>query len=160
MSPPPPACLPLLFTHHSGFQEARRPSSPHSPVSVSESFMLTLPCWQCLWGYQSVLHLTGLSMCLTLPLNLRSSAFGTRDQFRGRQFFHSRGAHSLLSSKSAICISLILHQSSWLSLKQLGKFLWFKALMCLGKMDTCICMSESLWCPPETITLLLISYKI
>ena len=27
-----------------------------------------------------------------------------------------------------------------------------------GSMDTCICMSESLCCPPETITTLLISY--
>ena len=25
-------------------------------------------------------------------------------------------------------------------------------------MDTCICMTESLYCPPETITTLLISY--
>jgi len=27
-----------------------------------------------------------------------------------------------------------------------------------GKMDTCICMAESLHCSPETITILLISY--
>ena len=27
-----------------------------------------------------------------------------------------------------------------------------------GRMDTCICMAESLCCPPETITTLLISY--
>ena len=27
-----------------------------------------------------------------------------------------------------------------------------------GKMDTCICMAESLFCPPETITTWLISY--
>ena len=27
-----------------------------------------------------------------------------------------------------------------------------------GRMDTCICMAESLCCPPETITPLLISY--
>ena len=27
-----------------------------------------------------------------------------------------------------------------------------------GRMDTCICMAESLCCPPETITILLISY--
>ena len=26
-----------------------------------------------------------------------------------------------------------------------------------GRMDTCICMAESLHCPPETITILLIS---
>ena len=23
-----------------------------------------------------------------------------------------------------------------------------------GRMDTCVCMAESLWCPPETITTL------
>ena len=28
----------------------------------------------------------------------------------------------------------------------------------LGRMDTCICMPESLCCPLETITILLISY--
>ena len=28
----------------------------------------------------------------------------------------------------------------------------------LGKMDTCICMVESLHCLPETITILLIGY--
>ena len=28
----------------------------------------------------------------------------------------------------------------------------------LGRMDTCICMAESLCCPPETITTLLIGY--
>ena len=28
----------------------------------------------------------------------------------------------------------------------------------LGRMDTCMCTAESLWCPPETITMLLISY--
>ena len=28
----------------------------------------------------------------------------------------------------------------------------------VGRMDTCICMAESLCCPPETITTLLISY--
>ena len=27
-----------------------------------------------------------------------------------------------------------------------------------GRMDTCICMAESLCCPPETITTLLIGY--
>ena len=27
-----------------------------------------------------------------------------------------------------------------------------------GRMDTCICMAESLCCPPETTTTLLISY--
>ena len=27
-----------------------------------------------------------------------------------------------------------------------------------GRMDTCICMAESLPCPPETITTVLISY--
>ena len=27
-----------------------------------------------------------------------------------------------------------------------------------GRMDTCICMAESLCCPPENITALLISY--
>ena len=27
-----------------------------------------------------------------------------------------------------------------------------------GRMDTCVCMAESLCCPPETITTLLISY--
>ena len=27
-----------------------------------------------------------------------------------------------------------------------------------GRMDTCICMAESLHCPPETITAFLISY--
>ena len=27
-----------------------------------------------------------------------------------------------------------------------------------GRMDTCICMAESLCCPPETITTFLISY--
>ena len=27
-----------------------------------------------------------------------------------------------------------------------------------GRMDTCICMAESLYCPPETITTLLIGY--
>ena len=27
-----------------------------------------------------------------------------------------------------------------------------------GRMDTCICMAESLHCPPETITMLLISH--
>ena len=27
-----------------------------------------------------------------------------------------------------------------------------------GRMDTCICMTESLCCPPETITTLLIGY--
>ena len=27
-----------------------------------------------------------------------------------------------------------------------------------GRMDTCICMAESLCCPPETITILLIGY--
>ena len=27
-----------------------------------------------------------------------------------------------------------------------------------GAMDTCVCMAESLCCPPETITTLLISY--
>ena len=27
-----------------------------------------------------------------------------------------------------------------------------------GRMDTCVCMAESLHCPPETITTLLISY--
>ena len=27
-----------------------------------------------------------------------------------------------------------------------------------GRIDTCICMAESLCCPPETITTLLISY--
>ena len=32
-----------------------------------------------------------------------------------------------------------------------GKGVW-------GRMDTCICMAESLCCPPETITKLLISY--
>ena len=26
------------------------------------------------------------------------------------------------------------------------------------RMDTCICMAESLYCPPETITTLLVSY--
>ena len=29
----------------------------------------------------------------------------------------------------------------------------------LGRMDTCICMAESLHCPPETITALLIGYN-
>ena len=29
-----------------------------------------------------------------------------------------------------------------------------------GKMDTCVCMSESLGCPPETVTTLLISYVL
>ena len=28
----------------------------------------------------------------------------------------------------------------------------------LGRMDTCICTAESLWCPLETVTTLLISY--
>ena len=28
-----------------------------------------------------------------------------------------------------------------------------------GRMDTCICMAESLCCPPETITSLLIDYN-
>ena len=28
----------------------------------------------------------------------------------------------------------------------------------VGRMDTCICMAESLCCPPETTTTLLISY--
>ena len=28
----------------------------------------------------------------------------------------------------------------------------------VGRMDTCICMAESLCCPPETITTLLIGY--
>ena len=27
-----------------------------------------------------------------------------------------------------------------------------------GRMDTCVCVTESLCCPPETITTLLISY--
>ena len=29
-----------------------------------------------------------------------------------------------------------------------------------GRMDTCMCMAESLCCPPETITTLLISYTM
>ena len=29
-----------------------------------------------------------------------------------------------------------------------------------GRMDTCICMAESFWCSPKTITTLLISYKV
>ena len=29
-----------------------------------------------------------------------------------------------------------------------------------GRMDTCICMTESFWCSPKTITTLLISYKV
>lgn len=41
---------------------------------MSESFMLTLPVDR-LWGYQAVLHLTGLSMRLALPLDLRPPAF-------------------------------------------------------------------------------------
>ena len=28
----------------------------------------------------------------------------------------------------------------------------------MGRMDTCICIPESLCCPPETITILLIDY--
>ena len=32
-----------------------------------------------------------------------------------------------------------------------GKGVW-------GRMDTCICMAESLCCPPETITTLLVSH--
>ena len=30
----------------------------------------------------------------------------------------------------------------------------------LGRMDTCICMAESLFCPPEAITMLFISYPL
>ena len=29
-----------------------------------------------------------------------------------------------------------------------------------GRVDTCVCMAESLHCPPETITTLLISYTL
>ena len=28
----------------------------------------------------------------------------------------------------------------------------------LGRMDTCVCMTESLCCPPETVTTLLLDY--
>ena len=35
---------------------------------------------------------------------------------------------------------------------------WMEVRVVWGRMDTCMCMAESLCCPPETITTLLIGY--
>ena len=35
---------------------------------------------------------------------------------------------------------------------------WMEVRVVWGRMDTCMCMAESLCCPPETITTLLIVY--
>ena len=64
---------------------------------------------------------------------------------------------------------------SWTQLKRLGTHIINKDLLCStgmlnvmrqpgwegswGRMDTCMCMTESLRCSPETTTVLLISYN-
>ena len=37
---------------------------------------------------------------------------------------------------------------------------WLDGRGCWGRMDTCICMAESLCCSPETTTALLIGYAL
>ena len=60
-------------------------------------------------------------------------------------------------------------KKSWTWLKQLSSLVYCRELCSMlhgnldgrgiwGRMDTCICMVESLCCPSKTITILLISY--
>ena len=49
-----------------------------------------------------------------------------------------------ISNKGLLCSSVLGDSLD-------GRGVW-------GRMDTCICMAESLCCPPETITALLIGY--
>ena len=53
--------------------------------------------------------------------------------------------------KTRTCIE---HEScSMLYGRLVGRRVW-------GRMDACICIAESLWCPPETVTTLLIGYTL